>query len=230
MTVKYFYIMGSSTGVGKSTLCEGSLSQLLHRGYRPEQLAYIKPMTQCINKQSVTIFCEHKKITHQGIGSLVFKKGFTKDFISGVTKNSTEFLKDILSEIRQVGKNKDVVIVDGIGGISTGSVIGISNVDNAISLNAPMLFVGKVSIGFAIDDTILAVSFMQQRGTENIALVYNKIELPEISTVSYYVRKRLAQLLPTIPILDFIAHHSSLDSQSIHISADKIYPWFNSHI
>ncbi|MGR9101481.1 MAG: hypothetical protein ACU826_13040, partial [Gammaproteobacteria bacterium] len=88
MKTKYLYMMGASSGVGKSTLCEGLLSQLLADGYRPDQLAYIKPMTQCLDKQPVTLFCEREKICHRGIGSIVFRKGYTKDFIDGLTENS----------------------------------------------------------------------------------------------------------------------------------------------
>lgn len=153
--------MGSASGVGKTMLCEGLLAQLLLDGYQPEQLAYIKPMTQCTDKQAVTAFCESEHIAHRSIGSLVFKKGFSKDFIDGLSKNSAMLLEDILAEIAQISADKDIVIVDGVGSPSTGSAIGGSNVDIALSLDAPVLFVGKAGIGAAIDDTILAVSFMQ---------------------------------------------------------------------
>ena len=219
--------MGSASGVGKSTLCEGLLSQLLLGGYKPEQLAYIKPMTQCTDKQAVTAFCQREHIAHRSIGSLVFKQGFTKDFIDGLTKSPAELLQELLAEISLISENKDRVIIDGIGNPSTGSVIGVSNVDIARSLAAPVLFVGKAGIGSAIDDTILAVSFMQQQGIENIALIYNKIQPSELVNVKYYVSKRLSELLPNVPVLDFIAEHKQLDSQAKHPSADKVSQWLN---
>ena len=227
---KYFYMMGSSSNVGKSTLCEGLLSQLLLDGYQPEQLAYIKPVTQCIEKQAVTMFCENKHIAHQSIGSLVFNKGFTKDFIDGFTKTSDRLLKDILAEISQISENKEIVIIDGIGGPSTGSVVGVSNVDIARSLAAPVVFIGKPGIGSAIDDTVLAVNFMQQGGIKNIALIYNKIESSELVSVKHYVSKRLTVLLPNIPVLDFIAKQTQLDDGAKHLPVSKISQWFNSQV
>ena len=221
--------MGSASGVGKTTICECVLAQLLLDGYQAEQLAYIKPMTQCTDKQAITAFCESEHIAHQSIGSLVFKKGFSKDFIDGLSKNSAMLLEDILAEITQISEGKDIVIVDGVGGPSTGSVIGVSNVNIAVSLDAPVLFVGKSGIGSAIDDTILAVSFMQQQGVQNIALVYNKISPSELIGVKHYVHKRLTELLPNVPVLDFIANHTLLDSISKHQSATKISQWFNPH-
>lgn len=221
--------MGSASGVGKTTLCEGLLAQLLLIGYQPEQLAYIKPMTQCTNKQAVTDFCEREQIAHRSIGSLVFKKGFSKDFIDGLTKSSAKLLEDILAEIAKISENKDIVIVDGIGGPSTGCVIGVSNVDIALSLDSPVLFVGKAGIGAAIDDTILAVSFMQRQGIQNIALIYNKISPPELISVKHYVSKRLTELLPNVPVLDFIANHTQLDRKTKLHSAATISQWFHSH-
>jgi dethiobiotin synthetase len=223
---KYLYMMGSSANVGKSTLCEGLLSQLLNKGYQAEQLAYIKPMTQCTDKQAVSEFCERKHIAHCSIGSLIFRKGFSKDFIDGLTKNSSLLLQDIMKEIEQLSENKKFVIVDGIGGPATGSVIGISNVDIALLLDAAVVFVGKAGIGSAIDDTILAVGFMQQQGLQNIILIYNKIKPAELIGVKHYLRKRMAELLPDVPILDFIAENTPMDSQSKHQSADKISQWF----
>ena len=224
---KYFYIMGSASGVGKTTLCEGLLSQLLANGYRSEKLAYIKPMTQCTDKQAVTLFCERELIAHISIGNLVFKKGFTKDFINGLTQNSELLLEGVLAEIMQISKDKNIVIVDGIGNPSTGSVVGVSNVKIALSLNAPVLFVGKAGIGSAIDDTVLAVSFMQQQGIKNIALIYNKIPPSELVSVKHYLTIRLAELLPTIPVLGFIANHRQLNNQDKHQSAVVISQWFN---
>jgi len=222
--------MGSSSGVGKSTLCEALLSQCLLDGYQPEQLAYIKPMTQCVEIQAVTVFCENNHIAHKSIGSLVFNKGFTKDFIDGLTKTSDRLLKDILAEISQISANKEIVIIDGIGGPSTGSVVGVSNVDIARSLAAPVVFIGKPGIGSAIDDTILAVNFMQQRGIKNIALIYNKIEPSELVKVKYYVGKCLGKLLPKVPVLDFIPHHEQLGNRTKQQSVAKITQWFNSHL
>lgn len=228
MKTQYLYIMGSASGVGKSTLCEGLLSQLLVNGHQRERLAYIKPMTQCIDKQAVSMFCEREHIAHQSIGSLVFKKGFTKNYIDGLTKSSAELLEEVISTILKISEDKDIVIIDGIGSPATGSIVGVSNVDIALSLGAPVLFVGKAGIGAAIDDTILAISFMRQQGIQNIALIYNQIPPSELVNIKHYVSKHLAGLLPNTPVLDFIATHAQLDSQTKHQLAAITSQWFSS--
>ncbi|MGR9074186.1 MAG: dethiobiotin synthase [Gammaproteobacteria bacterium] len=228
MKTKYLYMMGASSGVGKSTLCEGLLSQLLANGYRPDQLAYIKPMTQCLDKQPVTLFCEREKICHRGIDSIVFRKGYTKDFIDGLTENSWALKEKVLASISQISENREIVIVDGIGNPATGSVIGLSNADIALSIAAPVVFVGKAGIGSTIDDTVLSVSFLRQKGIDNIALVYNKIPTSEFDLMRYYLSKRLSELLPDIPVLDFIPAISELDQRAKHESAGRIHRWLKS--
>ena len=135
-----------------------------------------------------------------------------------------------LMEISHISENKEIVIIDGIGGPSTGSVVGVSNVDIARSLAAPVVFIGKPGIGSAIDDTILAINFMQQRGIKNIALIYNKIESSELVSVKHYVSKRLAELLPNVPVLGFIVNHTSMYDETKHHSLLKICQWFNSQL
>jgi len=67
---------------------------------------------------------------------------------------------------------------------------------------------------------------MQQQGVKNIALVYNKIESSELVNITHYLSKRLAELLPNVPVLDFIVNHTLLDSKSRHWPASKISQWF----
>jgi hypothetical protein len=85
MTTKYIYVMGSGSRVGKSTVCLGVLAQLLMSGLSPKQLAYIKLVTQCTAQQTVALFCEQTKISYMDIGNLVFRKGFSRDFIDGLS-------------------------------------------------------------------------------------------------------------------------------------------------
>jgi dethiobiotin synthetase len=196
MTTKYIYIMGSESGAGKSTVCLGILAQLLASGFTPSQLAYIKPVTQCIAKQTVTLFCEQTKIPYLDISNLVFRKGFSRDFIDGLTKPSDELKADVMASILRIGKDKEVVIIDGVGDPSVGSVVGVSNVDVALLLPCHILFVGKSGIGAALDNTVLCVSFMQLKGLKNIGIIYNKIPLAAIAEIKKYVTKRLPDLLP----------------------------------
>ena len=228
MTTKYLYIMGSESGAGKSTVCLGILAQLLMSGLRPNQLAYIKPVTQCIAKQTVALFCEQTKISCMDIGTLVFKKGFSRDFIDGLTKHSDKLRADVLDSILCLGKDKEVVIIDGVGDPSTGSVVGVSNVDVALLLPCHILFVGKPGIGAALDNTVLCLSFIQNKGLTNIGVIYNKIPLSAFAEIKKYVSLRLPELLPEVTLLGFLGNDPFLETCLKDISREAIAQWFSS--
>ncbi len=230
MTTKYIYVMGSESGAGKSTVCLGILAQLLVSGYAPNQLAYIKPVTQCIAKQAVTLFCEHTKIPCSAIGTLVFRNGFSRDFIDCLTKRSNELMADVLDSIHSLSKDKEIVIIDGIGHPSVGSVVGVSNIDVALSLPCNVIFVGKPGIGAALDNTVLCVSFMQYKGLANIGIIYNKIPLSAFDDIKKYVTKRLPQLLPQVTLLSFISNDQGIESQLVFNASEEIAQWFSSYV
>ena len=222
--------MGAESGAGKSTVCLGILAQLLESGLAPEQLAYIKPVTQCVVKQTVALFCEQTKIPFLDIGNLVFRKGFSRDFIDGLTKPSDELKTDVMASILGIGQDKEVVIIDGVGDPSVGSVVGVSNVDVALSLTCSVIFVGKPGIGAALDNTVLCVSFMQQKGLTNIGIIYNKIPLAAIAEIKKYVTKRLPELLSEVTLLGFIGNDQLVETPLKNNSSEEIAQWFSSYI
>ena len=230
MATKYIYVMGSESGVGKSTVCMGMLAQFLESGLTPQQLAYIKPVTQCVLKQTVALFCEQTKIPFLDIGNLVFRKGFSRDFIDGLTKPSDELKTDVMASILGIGKDKAVVIIDGVGDPSVGSVVGVSNVDVALALSCHVVFVGKPGIGAAIDNTVLCVSFMQHKGLANIGIIYNKIPLSAFADVKKYVTKRLPELLREVTLLGFIGNDQIAEPCLKDNSSAEIAQWFGSYV
>jgi dethiobiotin synthetase len=230
MATKYIYVMGSESGAGKSTVCLGILAQLLASGYASNQLAFIKPVTQCIAKQTVAFFCEQTKIPCMDIGHLVFKKGFSRDFIDGLTRQSNELRAEVLNSILRIGKDKAVVIIDGVGDPSVGSVVGVSNVDVALSLPCSVIFVGKPGIGAALDNTVLCVSFMQNKGLTNIGIIYNKIPLSAFAGIKKYVTKRLPELLPEVTLLGFIGKAGIVETRMQSNVSEDMAQWFSSYI
>ncbi len=222
--------MGSESGAGKSTVCMGILAQLLESGLAPSQLAYIKPVTQCIAKQNVALFCEQTRIPYCDLGVLVFRKGFSRDFIDGLSKRSEELMADILDSILGLGKDKEVVIIDGVGDPSTGSIAGASNVDVALSLPCNVIFVGKPGIGAALDNTVLCVSFMQLKGLKNIGVIYNKIPLSTFAGIKKYITKRLPELLPKITLLGFIGDDPVFEAWLKKNASKEMAQWLSSYV
>jgi BioD-like phosphotransacetylase family protein len=120
-------------------------------GVKPSELAYIKPVTQCEAEQSVVKFCNLTGIACEGIGPVVFYRGFTRAFLDGQAGTSEELIQSAVAAVDTIQRGKKIVVVDGVGYPAVGSICGISNADVARALGAPVLLVGKSGVGDAVD-------------------------------------------------------------------------------
>ena len=124
------FICGDESGVGKTTVCMGILCGALQLGYAPEELAYIKPCTQCEDTQLLWKWCEVSQqresrgcwlhvtsrrarlasppplsllfsppqsegITHEGLGPILYKPGYTQEVIDGEHGTAEERLDKV---------------------------------------------------------------------------------------------------------------------------------------
>lgn len=118
---KIIHILGARSGVGKSTLCMGLMGWLLQHGFESSKLAYIKPMTQCLDQQLVTDFCAHYEIACQPIGPLIFSSGLTRRYIETPAQDREDYLDTVLSAVKSIGQHRQFVFVDGIGHPAVGT-------------------------------------------------------------------------------------------------------------
>ena len=95
------FISGDRSQVGKSTVCLGLLTALLGK-YKPSDLCYIKPATQCESTQLIWKFCENQGIKCQGIGPIVFYSGFTRAFLKGETESSEQLLQKAKEAVEKI--------------------------------------------------------------------------------------------------------------------------------
>lgn len=146
-----FYVSGDQSSVGKTTTCMLLLAALLRHGVSAQDIAYIKPVTQCEAEQGITRFCAATGITCIGIGPLVFYKGFTRAFLAKETEPSSVLLQNIKAAVDKLRNSHRIVLVDGVGYPSVGSICGVSNAHVAQVLEIPVLLVGKKGVGDAVD-------------------------------------------------------------------------------
>lgn len=144
-------ISGDRSSVGKSTFSLFLVAALLHLGFSPADLAYIKPVTQCEAEQPISVFCKRCGVACRGIGPIVFYSGFTRAYLNESTKSSKEMLQEVSAAVNEISVGKKIVIVDGVGYPAVGSICGVSNADVAAILGCPVLLVGKSGVGDAVD-------------------------------------------------------------------------------
>ena len=199
------FIAGDRSQVGKSSICLGLLGALLNSGkYKPSDLAYIKPATQCEQTQLVEEYCKHKGIADcVAVGPIVYYKGFTRAFLKGETGETSEQLLQKASDaVDKLALNKKVVIIDGVGYPAVGSITGTDNASvarvcgqsfslpntttatNEERSPVPVLLVGKSGVGDAVDSFNINATYFIHRDVPVIGAVFNKLSLDGFYSLS----------------------------------------------
>lgn len=195
------YVSGDRSNVGKSTVCMGLLGSFLQLGYPPESLGYIKPATQCEAVQTVTTFCHFHGIDTVPISPIVYYAGFTREYLAGrIAETSTELLHRVSHVVDTLAHNKRILIIDGVGYPSVGSITGTSNAhlaracgypvigttptDGATAADAtmeripaPVLLVGKSGVGDAVDSFNLNSTFFEYHKVTVLGAIFNRLSL-----------------------------------------------------
>jgi len=169
------FIAGDRSKVGKSSVCLGILGALLDMGYSKEDIAYIKPATQCEKPQLVQRWCEHEGVPFVQTGPVVFYKGFTRAFLRGEAGTSEELLAQIENSVASLEKGKKIILIDGVGYPAVGSICGISNADIAAYLCSPVLIVGRPGVGDAVDSFNLHRTFFLAKDVPVLGAVFNRL-------------------------------------------------------
>jgi len=170
-------ICGDESGVGKTSVCLGLLCAALQAGYTPEELAYIKPCTQCEDVQLLWKWCESEGIQHEGIGPILYRPGYTQEVIDGKHGSAEDRLVKIQTAVDALVSTpgRRLVIVDGVGYPAVGSCTGTSNAQMARRLGAPVLLVGRPGVGNAIDSSVMAREYFAQFSVPVLGAIFNKI-------------------------------------------------------
>jgi len=182
------FVSGDKSSVGKSSVCLGILGSLVSMGYDPSSLAYIKPATQCEAPQLIQAYCEKAGIPCVPVGPVVYFKGFTRAFLAGETESSSQLLASGGTAVDELARGKRLVMIDGVGFPSVGSICGTDNVSMARACGYPtgetggrtpigVLIVGGSGVGAAVDAFNLNATYFKARDVPVLGAVFNKLSL-----------------------------------------------------
>lgn len=161
-------------------------------GYSPDRLAYIKPATQNESPQLIQRYCEELGIDCVPIGPIVYYRGFTRAYLAGQTMTSAEMLLNVEHAVDTLSRDKDVVIIDGVGHPAVGSICGTDNASVAFASSYPhtdsstgidsrkplgVLLVGGAGVGSAVDAFNLNAAYFEQKNIPILGVVFNKLSL-----------------------------------------------------
>ena len=192
------------SGIGKSTICLGLLGALIRKGIDARDLAYIKPVTQCVDKQNVAIFCENNGISCCPIGPVIFETGFTQAFISGMKGPSASILEGAVTEVKNIGVKKKFVLIDGVGYPSVGSVAGIPSEAIIKSVNATTLIVAEGGVGNAVDSINFIEGYYKSKGINPKHAIINNVDAHEAKDIASSITKYFSHTSSSIGVLGFV--------------------------
>lgn len=172
---KKIYIAGTVSGSGKSSLCAALLQQLLHH-HSANQLAYIKPVTQCLAPQPVASFCEQQQIEHQAIGPVVLSPVLLQKCYQGDPELPSSLLAEAKAAVNNISQNKACCMVDGTGYPGVGSIAGVSNGQVAQAVEASVILVcNKVKTGDAIDTIDWMRRYFEYFSVKIDGIIFNQL-------------------------------------------------------
>eukprot|EP00455_Lapot_gusevi_P007067 TRINITY_DN13032_c0_g1_i2.p1 TRINITY_DN13032_c0_g1~~TRINITY_DN13032_c0_g1_i2.p1 ORF type:complete len:282 (+),score=53.83 TRINITY_DN13032_c0_g1_i2:66-911(+) len=210
------FMSGSCSGAGKSTCSMGLLAYLMeHKQFQPQDLAYIKPCTQCEDVQLVSKFCEWKGIAHRGIGPIRFYQGFTYEVLEG-KHDIAQLHHKIKHAVAEIGRGKRVVVVDGVGYPSVGSVAKISNAEVSVLLGCPILYLAPAGVGHAIDTINLHLTYFNTNSATVLGVGMNNVPQDDPNFVhsfeacQQYVGQYLSQYHPQTHFYGAVPTHAAL--------------------
>lgn len=246
------FVAGDRSSVGKSSVCLGILGNLLEQGYKPEDLAYIKPATQSESTQLVQLYCNKHGIACVPIGPLVYYRGFTRAFLAGETQSTEELLDMCGRSVDRIAVGKRVVLVDGVGFPAVGSICGTDNAsvlkacsyptrngnDEVIS-RKPMavVLVGGGGVGGAVDAFNLNTTYFTAAGVKVIGGIFNKLALDGFyslenckSQVTRYFESSEEQIRQERRPFGFVPQFPQIALPSAMDCVDEFIKLFGSHV
>ena len=204
------YVAGTVSGCGKSSVCQAILAYCLARGFAATDLGYIKPVTQCVEEQPVSAYCQQQSISVQGVGPVVFSAEFLAQCYQNPVAVGQQSKADVQAAIAAIGKAKRLLLVDGVGYPGVGSVIGLSNAEVAKMIGARVVCVShKKVLGDIIDDFSYMAGYFNHHEVEVLGLVCNQVASTDQSMIQTQLSDYFTnfsdpqkQLLGVLPSLD----------------------------
>ncbi len=219
------YIAATNQHEGKTTACLGILSGL-KKHYK--KIGFIKPVGQehvMVNEttsvdKDVILFkeCFHLKGQYEEMSPIIFKSGFTRDYLDG--KVSTPYLEEKIIKAYEAQEKKcDCMIVEGTGHVGVGSIADVNNAKVASLLGLEMVVVTSAGVGSSFDLLALTKTMCDQYKVNIAGVILNRVLDHKREMVIDYMSRALKQwdipLLGCIPYDRFLTIPTMQDFETL---------------
>ena len=210
------FLAATGQNRGKTTMSLGLLAAIRERGH---SLGFFKPVGQRYlvvdgtraDEDAVlmqAVFGLHDPLND--MSPVTLPRHFTTDFVMG--RITDDLGAQVAAAFGRVGRDKDVVVIEGTGHAGVGAVVGLSNAKAAALLEAPVIIVSEGGVGRPIDEIVLNRELFAAHGVRVLGAVVNKVDVESHPQLPEVLRRGLAAhdiaLLGCIPFSEFLANPS----------------------
>jgi len=194
--MKPLYVVGTQRDVGKTTFCIGLISALRERGLR---VGYTKPLGQRITTVEGRAIHDDALVVSQVMNMQDPESAAVPLTRGRVEKEILDLRVPDLAEkvsavCRRLADQNDVVVIEGMGNVATGSCLQLSAADVGRIVGARSLLIAGGGIGRTIDEIALCATFLEARQAHLMGAVVNKVWAEKYQRVHDATTQGLANL------------------------------------
>lgn len=200
---KNFFIVGTDTDVGKTVVTAGLAMCLSSRSLR---VGVMKPVASgcvafgdnLVSKDAVFLM-EAAQNQFPALTSPIRLKEPLTPFVAAEIENVEIDISKIFFAYRELTKNYDMVLVEGIGGLLVPLKQNYMVSDLIQDLKIPVIVVGRIGLG-TINHTLLTIEALRSRGIEIAGVILNGLD-PHNSSPAELTNPRMIEMCGMVPIL-----------------------------
>lgn len=228
-TRRRVFLAATGQNRGKTTTSLGLAAAIVEQGHR---LGFLKPVGQRYllvdgsraDEDAVllkAVFDLPDRL--EDMSPVTLPRHFTTDYVMG--RIADDLGAAVQQADRRVGRDKDVVLIEGTGHAGVGAVIGLSNARVAAMLDAPVIIVSEGGVGRPIDEVVLNQALFERHGVRVLGAIVNKVDTVGHPQLPEVLARGLAQhgveLLGCIPYSQFLAN-PSLELIATHLDGELL--------
>ena len=220
--MKAIFFGSSEARSGKSALCVGLGSILKDKGL---SVGYMKPVGSLARTINNTIYEDDAFKTKEALGLTESAEKICPILISDELVGATlsgkkiEYKSKIKKSFTELGKGKDVMLLEGMGDIGGGSMFGLSDPETAGLFKAKIILVAKYDSDYVLD-RVLSDSKLIGDPKKLIGVVFTDV----CRTDGKKIKNTITPFLKSkkIEVIGYIPQDPLLKSASIEDIADEL--------
>jgi dethiobiotin synthetase len=215
---KGFFVVGTDTGVGKTTISVGLCAAFAERGVR---MAAMKPCETGTGDDAQRLLqATGRELDLSLVNPYRFPLPAAPEVAAKQVNVSIE-LAPLEAAYRALAKDADLTLVEGAGGLLVPLADGVTMADFVLRLALPVLLVARTRLG-TINHSLLSIEVLRQRGLPILGVIFSRtrrqIGPEEGDTIETIVRHAKVRSFGMLP---FLSPTARTDTMKIAAAIEK---------